>query len=76
MEIDDESINKNNNNEIYQKLEQNKLISYEIKTNNKITKEFTLTETEKECFSIIMKNIKKAQFKFHYMSSSRRMGQR
>lgn len=59
MEIDDESINKNNNNEIYQKLEQNKLISYEIKTNNKITKEFTLTETEKECFSIIMKILKK-----------------
>ena len=59
MEIDDENTNKNNNNEIYQKLEQNKLISYEINTNNKITKEFSLTETEKECFEIIMKILKK-----------------
>ena len=45
--------------EKYQSLESNKLISYELNTNNKINKEFSLTEKEKECFSIIMNILKK-----------------
>ena len=45
--------------EKYQLLESNKLISYELNTNNKINKEFSLTEKEKECFSIIMNILKK-----------------
>ena len=47
IEID----NKNNQediniNETYKKLESNKLISYELSTNNKINKDFALTEKE------------------------------
>ena len=45
--------------EKYQSLESNKLISYELNTNNKITSEFSLTEKEKQCFSIIMDILKK-----------------
>ena len=45
--------------EKYQSLESNKLISYELSTSNKITPEFTLTEKEKQCFSIIMDILKK-----------------
>ena len=45
--------------EKYQSLESNKLISYDLNTNNKINKEFSLTEKEKECFSIIMNILKK-----------------
>ena len=45
--------------EKYQSLESNKLISYELKTNNKINKEFALTEEEKNCFSIIIDILKK-----------------
>ena len=45
--------------EKYQSLESNKLISYELNTNNKINKEFSLTEKEKECFSIIMNILEK-----------------
>lgn len=45
--------------EKYQSLESNKLISYELNTNNIINKEFSLTEKEKECFSIIMNILKK-----------------
>ena len=45
--------------EKYQSLESNKLISYELKTNNKINKEFSLTEEEKNCFSIIIDILKK-----------------
>ena len=45
--------------EKYQSLESNKLISYELNTNNKINKEFSLTEKEKECFSTIMNILKK-----------------
>ena len=45
--------------EKYQSLESNKLISYELSTSNTITSEFTLTEKEKQCFSIIMDILKK-----------------
>ena len=45
--------------EKYQSLEFNKLISYELSTSNTITSEFTLTEKEKQCFSIIMDILKK-----------------
>ena len=45
--------------EKYQSLESNKLISYELNTNNTINEEFSLTEKEKECFSIIMNILKK-----------------
>ena len=60
IEID----NKNNQediniNETYKKLESNKLISYELSANNKINKDFALTEKEKECFSIIMNILQK-----------------
>ena len=52
--------NENNNiKEIYQKLENNPFISYKINCNNKITKDFSLTDKEKECFSIIMNILKK-----------------
>jgi tRNA nucleotidyltransferase (CCA-adding enzyme) len=46
-------------NKIYEKLESNKLIIYTKNTNNKISKNFALNETEKKCFSIIMDILKK-----------------
>ena len=46
-------------NKIYEKLELNKLIIYPKNKNNTITQNFTLNETEKNCFSIIMDILKK-----------------
>ena len=48
-----------NQNKIYEKLESNKLISYPKSINNKLTNNFSLNETEKECFSIILNIVKK-----------------
>ena len=60
MEIEIENNEEDNNqNETYKKLESNKLISYKLSTNNKINKDFALTEKEKECFSIIMNIVQK-----------------
>ena len=59
MEIESEKKEDFNNNEIYQKLESNTLISYKLNTKNKITLDFSLTEKEKECFQIIMNILKK-----------------
>ena len=59
MEIENENNQNIINNEIYQKLENNKLISYPLNTNNNINKEFELNEKEKECFTIIMNILKK-----------------
>ena len=57
----EENINEtiNKPNKIYEKLESNKLISYPKNTNNKLTDNFSLNETEKECFSIILNIVKK-----------------
>ncbi len=46
-------------NEIYKKLEQNNLISYNINTNNQINKDFKLNEKEEKCFSTILNILKK-----------------
>ena len=54
-----DEINENKENEIFSKLESNKIISYTKNTNNKININFSLNEIEKECFSIIMKVLKK-----------------
>ena len=51
--------NEHKENEIYQKLESNKLLFYEKITNNKIFKDFPINEKEKECFSTIMSILKK-----------------
>jgi hypothetical protein len=59
MEIENENNQNIINNEIYQKLENNNLISYPLSTNNNINKEFELNEKEKECFTIIMNILKK-----------------
>ena len=59
MEIENENNQNIINNAIYQKLENNKLISYPLNTNNNINKEFELNEKEKECFTIIMNILKK-----------------
>ena len=48
-----------NQNKLYEKLESNKLISYPKSINNKLTNNFSLNETEKECFSIILNILKK-----------------
>ena len=58
--IESENKNKDNNfNKIYKNLQSNTLISYKIKTNNKIYKNFSLTEKETEIFSIILNILKK-----------------
>ena len=59
MEIENENNEDINPNEIYKKLETNELISYKINTNNIINKNFSLTEKEKDCFSIIMNILQK-----------------
>ena len=60
MEIEIENNEEDiNHNETYKKLESNKLTSYKLSTNNKINKDFALTEKEKECFSIIMNIVQK-----------------
>ena len=60
MEIEIENNEEDiNHNETYKKLESNKLTSYKLSTNNKINKDFALTEKEKECFSIIMNILQK-----------------
>ena len=51
--------NINNKNKIYEKLESNNLIIYKKNSFNKLTEEFALNETEKECFSIILNILKK-----------------
>ena len=58
--MESEKENKEQNiNEIYKNLQSNSLISYKISTNNKIYKNFSLTEKEKEIFSNILNILKK-----------------
>ena len=56
-EKDTEVINKKNKK--YEKLELNKLISYPKQSNNNLTENFSLNETEQECFTIILNILKK-----------------
>ena len=63
MEVEEENDKDINLNEIYKKLETNKLISYKLNTNNAINKDFVLTEIEKGCFSIIMNILQKNNLK-------------
>ena len=46
-------------NKIYEKLESNNLIKYSKNSSNKLSEEFKLNETEKECFSTILNILKK-----------------
>ena len=50
---------KTSRNKIYEKLESNSLIVYSKNKYNNLKEEFTLNETEKECFSIILKILQK-----------------
>jgi len=58
MESGNENKEKNLN-KIYKMLQSNDLISYKININNKIYKNFSLNEKEKEIFSIILNILKK-----------------
>ena len=50
---------KTTRNKIYEKLESNSLILYSKNKYNNLKEEFTLNETEKECFSIILNILQK-----------------
>ena len=59
METEKEIQPNQNMNEIYKKLESNPLLVYEKISNNKIIKDFSLNEKEKQIFSIILDIMKK-----------------
>ena len=53
METEKNSEVINKKNKKYEKEELNKLISYPKQSNNNLTENFSLNETEQECFTII-----------------------